>query len=276
MTCTNCNKSIQENDKFCGFCGTKIVLPVEFNEQSEASIVHTTESEEKISALHTSSGTEESLKSIPPWTIIVSAVVLIITIILLATLLPRASSRRSYINSYAQQNEQIGSLNKQEDPIYNDHGLSEEMIRKVQEHIRITPTGTYGPGTTFAVKQFQKNNGLYADGIAGQKTLQVMGLIEIPKQNRQQAPASSSGNPQLEMMYQQLDAIATQYRNYESTQCWDDGFMNRIQELTGSSAFSPDQQDSMRQSCISNNPYGPQITRLQELIRREELRVYGI
>ena len=37
--------------------------------------------------------------------------------------------------------------------------------------------GIYGSATLAAVKKFQKKNGLTADGIAGTKTLQAMGIF---------------------------------------------------------------------------------------------------
>ena len=47
-------------------------------------------------------------------------------------------------------------------------------------------TGIYGSGTLKAVKKFQQKNGLNADGIAGTKTLQAMGIFNS---------SGSSGSP---------------------------------------------------------------------------------
>lgn len=49
--------------------------------------------------------------------------------------------------------------------------------------------GIYGSGTLKAVKKFQQKNGLNADGIAGTKTLQAMGIF-----NSSGSSGSSTGN----------------------------------------------------------------------------------
>ena len=52
--------------------------------------------------------------------------------------------------------------------------------------------GIYGSGTLNAVKQFQKKNGLKADGIAGTKTLQALGINS--SSSNSSSSSSSSAN----------------------------------------------------------------------------------
>jgi peptidoglycan hydrolase-like protein with peptidoglycan-binding domain len=52
------------------------------------------------------------------------------------------------------------------------------MIRKVQSRLGLTPTGVYGQGLKYSVENFQRTNGLYVDGITGQKTLEAMGITQ--------------------------------------------------------------------------------------------------
>ena len=61
-------------------------------------------------------------------------------------------------------------------------GSSGETIKQIQTRLKnwgyytYTVDGIYGSRTTAAVKKFQKNNGLQADGIAGPATLSKMGI----------------------------------------------------------------------------------------------------
>lgn len=52
--------------------------------------------------------------------------------------------------------------------------------------------GVYGSGTLAAVKKFQKKNGLTADGIAGTKTLQAMGIFSSSSSNNSSSNTNSS------------------------------------------------------------------------------------
>ena len=71
-------------------------------------------------------------------------------------------------------------------------GSSGETVKKIQTKLKEwgyydgTVDGVYGSGTEKAVKYFQEKNGLTADGKAGQKTLDAMGIFE-------EAAADSSG-----------------------------------------------------------------------------------
>lgn len=61
-------------------------------------------------------------------------------------------------------------------------GSSGSEVKQIQEKLKRwgyysgSIDGIYGSGTEAAVKKFQKNNGLTADGIAGKRTLEAMGI----------------------------------------------------------------------------------------------------
>ncbi|WP_129692361.1 peptidoglycan-binding domain-containing protein [Gottfriedia acidiceleris] len=44
------------------------------------------------------------------------------------------------------------------------------MLKKVQQKLKITVDGIFGPVTENAVKKFQASNGLVVDGIVGKNT----------------------------------------------------------------------------------------------------------
>ena len=48
---------------------------------------------------------------------------------------------------------------------------------KLQEALDITADGVFGAGTEAALKAFQEEAGLIADGIAGRNTYQALGLV---------------------------------------------------------------------------------------------------
>ena len=62
------------------------------------------------------------------------------------------------------------------------YGSRGEEVKKIQEKLKAwgyysgSVDGIYGSQTFEAVKKFQRKNGLTADGIAGTKTLQAMGI----------------------------------------------------------------------------------------------------
>ncbi|MGJ7910709.1 peptidoglycan recognition protein family protein [Neobacillus sp. LXY-1] len=65
--------------------------------------------------------------------------------------------------------------NKQADSIpYPGHliqrGSSGENVLRIQQMLGVSPTGTFGPRTEAAVREFQKQHGLSVDGIVGSKT----------------------------------------------------------------------------------------------------------
>lgn len=61
-------------------------------------------------------------------------------------------------------------------------GSSGSEVKQIQEKLKRwgyysgSIDGIYGSGTEAAVKKFQKSNGLTADGIAGKRTLEAMGI----------------------------------------------------------------------------------------------------
>lgn len=61
-------------------------------------------------------------------------------------------------------------------------GSSGSEVKQIQEKLKRwgyysgSIDGIYGSGTEAAVKRFQKSNGLTADGIAGKRTLEAMGI----------------------------------------------------------------------------------------------------
>jgi len=58
------------------------------------------------------------------------------------------------------------------------NGSKGELVKDVQEVVGVTTDGHFGPGTEAAVKKWQKDNGLTADGIVGPVTLSKMGLLD--------------------------------------------------------------------------------------------------
>lgn len=65
-------------------------------------------------------------------------------------------------------------------------GSEGEEVKKLQAVLGLKADGKFGPGTQAALKSWQEKNGLDADGIAGQKTLEKMGI----------SPASIAPAPQ--------------------------------------------------------------------------------
>jgi hypothetical protein len=56
-------------------------------------------------------------------------------------------------------------------------GSKGESVRTLQEFLKITVDGDFGPKTESAVKSYQKKNGLAVDGIVGPKTWAHMGIL---------------------------------------------------------------------------------------------------
>ena len=56
-------------------------------------------------------------------------------------------------------------------------GDNNEIVKKVQIVLGVDPVGNFGPKTEEAVKEWQKKNGLPADGIVGPATLAKMGIV---------------------------------------------------------------------------------------------------
>lgn len=58
-------------------------------------------------------------------------------------------------------------------------GLTGEPVRILQEKLGVDADGIFGRGTEAALLQYQRDNGLSADGIAGPDTFTAMGLPEL-------------------------------------------------------------------------------------------------
>ena len=56
-------------------------------------------------------------------------------------------------------------------------GDNNETVKKVQKVLGVEQVGNFGPKTETAVKEWQKKNGLVADGIVGPATLAKMGIV---------------------------------------------------------------------------------------------------
>jgi len=58
-------------------------------------------------------------------------------------------------------------------------GLRGEPVRLLQEKLGVTADGIFGAGTDKALRDYQADNGLAVDGIAGPDTFASMGLYEL-------------------------------------------------------------------------------------------------
>ena len=58
-------------------------------------------------------------------------------------------------------------------------GLRGEPVRRLQAKLGVDVDGIFGNGTEQALREYQKNNGLAVDGIAGPDTFAHMGLHEL-------------------------------------------------------------------------------------------------
>lgn len=56
-------------------------------------------------------------------------------------------------------------------------GDNNETVKKIQKVLGVEQVGNFGPKTEAAVKEWQKKNGLVADGIVGPATLAKMGIV---------------------------------------------------------------------------------------------------
>jgi len=77
-------------------------------------------------------------------------------------------------------------------------GTKGSTVKALQEKLGISADGQFGPGTEKAVREYQKANGLAADGVAGPLTLAQMKLFkeitpDVVKMSR--VPASSVDIP---------------------------------------------------------------------------------
>lgn len=58
-------------------------------------------------------------------------------------------------------------------------GLKGEPVRRLQEKLGVDADGVFGGGTEKALKDYQKDNGLQVDGIAGPDTFAQMGMYDL-------------------------------------------------------------------------------------------------
>lgn len=58
-------------------------------------------------------------------------------------------------------------------------GLRGEPVRRLQEKLGVEADGIFGSGTEAALKEYQKDNGLKVDGIAGPDTFSHMELYDL-------------------------------------------------------------------------------------------------
>jgi len=55
-------------------------------------------------------------------------------------------------------------------------GSKGEIVKEIQKKLKITADGIFGKGTESAIKKWQADNGLVADGLVGPATLKKMGI----------------------------------------------------------------------------------------------------
>jgi cysteinyl-tRNA synthetase, unknown class len=84
-----------------------------------------------------------------------------------------------------------------------ENGDEGELVKRVQEAVGVTADGEYGDDTEEAVRAYQKSSGLKADGVAGRRTLDRMGLLSAPARTpaalpRRAPPVAAPPAPELE------------------------------------------------------------------------------
>ena len=93
-------------------------------------------------------------------------------------------------------------------------GSQGEDVKKLQVKLGVDPIGNFGPKTEAAVKAWQSQNGLTADGIVGDGTwgkLFTEGTVSAPTLITEPAPVRSSGGLKLEKLKGHIpDAVIAQ------------------------------------------------------------------
>jgi putative chitinase len=93
-------------------------------------------------------------------------------------------------------------------------GSQGEDVKKLQVKLGVDPIGNFGPKTEAAVKSWQSQNGLTADGIVGAGTwskLFAEGTVSAPTLITEPAPIRSSGGLKLEKLKGHIpDAVIAQ------------------------------------------------------------------
>ncbi len=67
-------------------------------------------------------------------------------------------------------------------------GSKGKEVELLQQYLKITVDGDFGPNTEKAVKQFQKDRGLNEDGIVGSKTWSILGLASTDQEEKASDP----------------------------------------------------------------------------------------
>lgn len=71
----------------------------------------------------------------------------------------------------------VSEISPSVDYITTRRGSKGTWVRKLQQALEVQVDGNFGPGTEKALKDWQKANGLEADGIAGRATYRALGLL---------------------------------------------------------------------------------------------------
>ena len=69
-------------------------------------------------------------------------------------------------------------------------GSKGEAVKTLQEFLKITVDGDFGPKTELAVKEYQKKSGLVADGVVGPKTWAYMGILNTDNAENEETQAA--------------------------------------------------------------------------------------
>jgi putative chitinase len=93
-------------------------------------------------------------------------------------------------------------------------GSEGEDVKKLQTKLGVDPIGKFGPKTDAAVRVWQADNGLTADGIVGDGTWAKMfgeGIVSAPTVITEPAPVASAGGLKLEKLKGHIpDAVIAQ------------------------------------------------------------------
>jgi len=105
-------------------------------------------------------------------------------------------------------------------------------VKKLQELLKITIDGDFGPGTEVVVRNYQKSKGLLADGVVGTKTAEMIGFkIEdyistdlstssIPRPTNVDTSSKNSYITQDGLVINKLYLPTDEYVNASTTKTW--------------------------------------------------------
>lgn len=80
-------------------------------------------------------------------------------------------------------------------------GDNNDTVKKIQKVLGVEQVGNFGPKTEAAVKEWQKKNGLAADGIVGPATLAKMGIVVEAAAPKAAAPVKANNTPTADAKY---------------------------------------------------------------------------